>query len=61
MRGERARHSLSLRPAAPVIPFVKPLTDLEDIIEHRRDLLTKYQNSAYADRYERDLFEVDRY
>lgn len=55
--GRMAAHDIdrvekAARPAAPVIPFVKPLTDLEDIIEHRRDLLTKYQNSAYADRYE---------
>ncbi|MBO6563092.1 MAG: indolepyruvate ferredoxin oxidoreductase family protein, partial [Nisaea sp.] len=48
----------AVKPAAPVLPFVKPLTDLEDIIEHRRELLTKYQNKAYADRYEEIVRKV---
>ncbi|WP_417517076.1 indolepyruvate ferredoxin oxidoreductase family protein [Minwuia sp.] len=48
------------RPAAPVLPFVKPLTDLDDIIDHRRELLTKYQDKAYADRYEALVRKVQK-
>jgi len=61
--GRLAAHDIdkvekAVKPAAPVLPFVKPLTDLEDIIEHRRELLTKYQNKAYADRYEEIVRKV---
>ena len=55
--GRLAAHDIdkvekAAQPTGTVVPFHKPLTDLEDIVAHRRELLTKYQNAAYADRYE---------
>jgi indolepyruvate ferredoxin oxidoreductase len=63
--GRMAAHDISkvedaVKPAAQVLPFHKPLTDLDDIVEHRRKLLTDYQNAAYADQYESLVREVER-
>ncbi|CAJ50672.1 indolepyruvate ferredoxin oxidoreductase family protein [Bordetella avium] len=65
--GRRAAHNLAavqsliaqgemelveLRRGEPaVVDFKRPATDLEHIVEMRRDVLTAYQNAAYAQRY----------
>jgi len=33
-------------------PETKPLDTVEEIVDHRSELLTQYQNKAYADRYQ---------
>ncbi|MEC9345964.1 MAG: indolepyruvate ferredoxin oxidoreductase family protein [Pseudomonadota bacterium] len=43
-----------------VVPFSRPLTDLEDIVAHRRKHLTAYQNAALADHYESLVRDVER-
>ncbi|MDB5687429.1 MAG: indolepyruvate ferredoxin oxidoreductase, partial [Rhizorhabdus sp.] len=47
-----ARIEKALVQALPEIEH-KPLTALADIVAHRTDLLTAYQNKAWADRYRR--------
>ncbi|ANK81774.1 MAG: indolepyruvate ferredoxin oxidoreductase [Rhizobiales bacterium NRL2] len=63
--GRLAAHDIdrvekAAEPTGTVVPFHKPLTDLEDIVAHRRDLLTKYQDAAYADRYEALVRRIEK-
>ncbi|MDF1736160.1 MAG: indolepyruvate ferredoxin oxidoreductase family protein [Minwuia sp.] len=64
--GRLAAHDIdeveaAVKPASgAVLPFHKPLTDLDDIIDHRRKLLTAYQDKAYADRYEALVRDVQK-
>lgn len=39
-------------------PEFQPLTELADIVAHRIELLTNYQNAAYAERYSRLMRDV---